>query len=107
VLSTTWTAFAAAYQAELDQRSLAEQLGVLRQIVAWLRQYPTLTILSFESRTPKGEALVAWEQRGEFLPWAQRHIFREWLVSLLLLAGPGRRGGVRSTFGGGDSWRRT
>jgi hypothetical protein len=101
VLRTTWTEFAAAYRAELEQRSLAEQLGGLRQIVAWLCQYPTLTILSFESGMPKGEALAAWEQRREFLPWAQRHIFREWLISLLPLAGPGRRG-VGDTPRGGE-----
>ena len=107
VLSTNWATFAAAYRAELEERSLSERLGVLRQILARLCQYPTVTVLSFESGTPKGEALVAWEQRREFRPWAQRHIFREWLVSLLPLAGPGRRGGVCSTLGGGDSWRCT
>jgi hypothetical protein len=103
-LSMNWTTFAASYRAELEQRSLAERLGLLRQILAWLCQYPTVTVLSFESGTPKGEALVAWEQRHEFVPWAQRHIFRAWLVSLLPMAGPGRREGV-NTLGGGDRSR--
>jgi hypothetical protein len=100
-LQLGWPAFAAAYRSELERRSLAERLGVLRQIVAWLCQYPTVTVLSFESGTPQGEALVAWEQHQEFVPWAQRHILREWLVSLLPQAGPGR-GGVGNSLGEGD-----
>lgn len=100
-LRTNWAAFAAAYRAELEQRSLAERLGVLRQILAWLRHYPTVTVLSFESGTPKGEALLAWEQRREFVPWAQRHIFHEWLVSLLPLVGPGAGGVTGNRVRGG------
>jgi len=106
VLTTNWSMFAAAYRAELEQCSLVERLGVLHQIVAWLCQYPTVTVLSFESGTPKGEALLAWEQCRDFVSWAQRHIFREWLVSLLPLAGSGRRG-VVDTLGGGEPRQHT
>ncbi len=41
-----------------------------------------MTILSFEPSRPRGVALEAWERRGEFVPWAQRHVFREWLLGL-------------------------
>jgi hypothetical protein len=100
-LTPGWPAFAAAYRAELERRSLAERFGMLRQVLVWLHTYPSVTILSLERGMPKGEALLAWEQRGEFVPWAQRHIFREWLVSLLPLAGAGATSRAEGgTFGG-------
>jgi hypothetical protein len=86
-LSLGWPAFAAAYRVELERRTLPGRLAVVRQILEWLHTYRTVTVLSFEPGTPRGEALVAWEQRGEFVPWAQRHVFRDWLVSLLPLVG--------------------
>jgi hypothetical protein len=100
-LTPGWTALAAAYRAELEGRPLADRFGVLRQVLAWLHDYPSVTILSFERAMPKGDALLAWEQRGEFVPWAQRHIFREWLVSLLPLAGSAPGAGVVTRAGGG------
>jgi hypothetical protein len=92
-----WPAFAAAYRTELEQQPLADRLGILRQLVAWLRMYPSVTVLSLERGTSNGEALLAWEQQGEQMPWAQRHIFREWLVSLLL-AGSGTGGVAVNTM---------
>jgi hypothetical protein len=87
-----WPTFAAAYRAELEQRSLSCRLDVLCHILMWLRTYRTVTVLSFESGTPKDEAFFPWQQRGKLVPWAQRHICRDWLVSLLpLAASPGAR----------------
>jgi hypothetical protein len=81
-----WPDFAVAYRAELEQRPLANGLAVMHQIIVWLSTNPTVTVLSFESGMPRGEAFVGCEQRDELVPWAQRHIFRDWLVSLLPLA---------------------
>ena len=77
-----WEGFAAAYRAELERWPFPVQLAVVRQIASWLCSYRTVTILSFESSRPRGAALLAWEQHGEFVPWAQRHVFREWLLGL-------------------------
>ncbi len=77
-----WEGFAAAYRAELERWPFLVQLAVVRQISAWLCSYRTVTILSLEPSMPRGAALLAWERRGEFVPWAQRHIVREWLLSL-------------------------
>jgi hypothetical protein len=77
-----WEGFAAAYRAELERWPFLVQLAVVRQIASWLCSYRTVTILSFEPSQPRGAALEAWERRGEFVPWAQRHVFREWLLGL-------------------------
>jgi hypothetical protein len=77
-----WEGFAAAYRAELERWPFLVQLAVVRQIATWLCSYRTVTILSFEPSMPRGAALAAWKQRGEFVPWAQRHVFREWLLRL-------------------------
>jgi hypothetical protein len=77
-----WEGFAAAYRAELERWPFLVQLAVVRQIAAWLCSYRTVTILSFEPSRPRGAALEAWERRGEFVPWAQRHVFHEWLLRL-------------------------
>jgi len=77
-----WEGFAAAYRAELERWPFLVQLAVVRQLASWLCSYRTVTILSFEPSQPRGEALEAWERRGEFVPWAQRHVFREWLLCL-------------------------
>ncbi len=77
-----WEGFAAAYRAELERWPFLVQWAVVRQIASWLCSYRTVTILSLEPSRPRGAALLAWEQRGEFVPWAQRHVFREWLLRL-------------------------
>ncbi len=77
-----WEGFAAAYRAELERWPFLVQLAVVRQIACWVCSYRTVTILSFEPSRPRGAALLAWERSGEFMPWAQRHVFREWLLSL-------------------------
>lgn len=76
---STWPAFAAAYRAELEDWPSHSRLAIARQIVAWLRDYETVTILSFEVRTPANSTPDCW---------AQRHIFRDWLRELLPLAAP-------------------
>jgi hypothetical protein len=75
-----WPAFAAAYRAELEEWPLSTRLAVAQQVVAWLRAAPSVTILSFE-RSPTS-ALNAPDG------WAQRHIFRAWLRTLLPLTLP-------------------
>jgi len=77
-----WDSFAAAYRAELDAAPEWLRRGTVRRVLAWLQDHPTLTILSFEPGMPRGEALRAWEERGAFVPWAQRHVFRAWLLAL-------------------------
>jgi hypothetical protein len=74
-----WLAFAAAYRAELDALPFLARFAMARQVVAWLRDYDTITILSGEQRVPQGSAPDYW---------AQRHIFREWLCTLVPLAQP-------------------
>jgi hypothetical protein len=74
-----WPAFATAYRAELEAQPFSTRLAIARQLVAWLRHYKTVTILSFEQRIPQGSAPDCW---------AQRHIFRDWLCTLLPLAQP-------------------
>jgi hypothetical protein len=76
-----WEAFAAAYRAELDRWPRLAHLAVLRQIALWLQTFETVTLLSFEPSMPRGAALAAWRERGEFVPYAQRHILRDWLLS--------------------------
>jgi hypothetical protein len=78
-----WSAFAAAYRTELDGWPRLARLAVVRQIALWLRTFETVTLLSFEPSLPRGAALVAWQERGEVVPYTQRHILRNWL-----LAGP-------------------
>jgi hypothetical protein len=74
-----WPAFAAAYRAELEAWPFHTRLAVVRQIAARLRTVDTVTILSFELRTPEGSTPDYW---------AQRHVFCDWLRSLLPLAMP-------------------
>jgi hypothetical protein len=82
-------AFAQAYRAELERCSLHTRLAVARQVIEWLRIAPTLTILSFERRAPHGPTLLVEEEvDGVTAGWAQRHVFRDWLVSLLASVGP-------------------
>jgi hypothetical protein len=47
-----WPAFAAAYRAELEAWPCHTRLAIAQQIAAWLHTAPTVTILSFEHRTP-------------------------------------------------------
>jgi hypothetical protein len=47
----------------------------------WLQTFETVTLLSFEPSMPRSAALAAWQERGEFVPYAQRHILRDWLLS--------------------------
>src|SRR5579871_2964332 len=63
-----WPAFAAAYRAELEEWPFHTRLAAARHLAAWLRTYPTVTILCFEDRISPTST-----QEG----WAQRHIFRE------------------------------
>jgi len=77
-----WEGFAAAYRAELERWPFLVQWAVVRQVASWLCSFRTVTILSFEPSRPRGAALEAWQRRGEFVPWAQRHVFREWLLGL-------------------------
>jgi hypothetical protein len=86
-----WPAFAAAYRAELETWPILTRLAVARQVVAWLRTAPTVTVLSFERRTPQGSPPDCW---------AQRHIFRDWLRSLLPLAIPLGAAQVRTAVDG-------
>ena len=74
-----WPDFAAAYRAELEEWPFHTRLAVARQVVTWLRTAPTVTILSFEDRPREGSTADCW---------AQRHVFRDWLRSLLPLAIP-------------------
>ncbi len=74
-----WPAFAAAYRAELEAWPFHLRLAVARQMAAWLRCVPTVTNLCFDSRVPAGSTADCW---------AQRHIFRDWVRSLLPLALP-------------------
>lgn len=76
-----WPTFAAAYHAELERWPFLTRLALARQVAGGLCTAPTVTILSFEParRIPPSGAANAW---------AQRHVFRDWLVSLLPLAMP-------------------
>lgn len=74
-----WPAFAATYHAELAAQPFHVHLAVARQVAAWLREYETVTILSFEHWSPRAYAPDYW---------AQRHVFRDWLRALLPLAQP-------------------
>jgi len=76
-----WEGFAVAYRAELDRWPGLAHLAVIRQIALWLQTFETVTLLSFEPSLPRGAALMAWQERGEFVPYAQRHILRDWLLS--------------------------
>ncbi len=76
-----WDGFTAAYRAELDRWPRLAQLAVMRQIALWLQTFQTVTLLSFEPSMPRGAALAAWRERGEFIPYAQRHILRDWLLT--------------------------
>jgi hypothetical protein len=87
-----WEGFAHAYRAELDRWPFLVQLEVVCQIAWWLRTYRSVTILYFEPGMPRGPALLACQQRGEFVLWAQRHIVREWLLSLPPVRVQGRMG---------------
>jgi len=80
-----WDVFAATYRAELDRWPPLAHLAVVRQMALWLQTFQTVTILSFEPSMPRGAALSAWRERGEFIPYTQRHILRDWL-----LKGPSR-----------------
>jgi hypothetical protein len=74
-----WPAFAAAYRAELEDCPFPLRFAIARRVVAWLREYETVTILSAERRMPKGSTPDYW---------AQRYVVRDWLRSLLPLAQP-------------------
>jgi hypothetical protein len=74
-----WLSFATAYQAELEEQPFLARLAVARHIVAWLREYETVTILSCEQRVPHSSRPDCW---------AQRHIFRDWVRALMPLAQP-------------------
>jgi hypothetical protein len=76
-----WEAFAAAYRAELDHWPHLVHVAALHQIARWLQTFETVTLLSFESSMPRGAALIAWQQRGEFQPYTQRHILLQWLLT--------------------------
>jgi uncharacterized protein YeaO (DUF488 family) len=76
-----WEAFAAAYRAELDCWSHLAHIAAIHQIARWLQTFETVTLLSFEPSMPRGAALAAWRERGEFIPYAQRHILRDWLLT--------------------------
>jgi len=86
-----WEGFVAAYRAELEACPEWKRLGIVRHVARWLESHRTLTILSFEPGMPRGEALAAWERYGAFAPWAQRHVFRDWLLDLppLVVLRPG------------------
>src|SRR5262249_50415651 len=75
-LQLGWSAFAAAYRAELEQQPFLTCLSVIRKVVGWLQVVPTLTILSFERGTPERGAPDE-VVRSAKETWAQRHIFRE------------------------------
>jgi hypothetical protein len=79
--SMGWEVFAAAYRAELDRWPRLAHLAAVRQIALWLQAFQTVTLLSFEPSMPRGTALAAWRERGEFIPYAQRHILRAWLLT--------------------------
>jgi hypothetical protein len=53
----------------------------VRRIALWLQTFETVTILSFEPSLSRGAALVAWRERGEFIPYAKGHILRDWLLT--------------------------
>jgi hypothetical protein len=76
-----WKAFAVAYRAELNHWPHLAHLAVIRQIALLLQTFETITLLSFEPSMPRGAALTAWRDWGEFLPYAQRHILRDWLLT--------------------------
>jgi hypothetical protein len=76
-----WEAFAAAYRAELDHWPRLAHVAAVHQIARWLQTFQTVTLLSFEPSLPRGAALAAWRERGEFVPYAQRHILKDWLLS--------------------------
>jgi hypothetical protein len=76
-----WEAFAVAYRAELDRWPRLAHVAAVHQIARWLQTFETVTLLSFEPSMPRGAALTAWQERGAFVPYAQRHILREWLLT--------------------------
>jgi hypothetical protein len=76
-----WEQFAATYRAELDRWPRLAHLAVVRQIALWLQTFQTVTLLSFEPSMPRGTALAARQERGGFVPYAERHVLREWLLS--------------------------
>jgi len=76
-----WEGYAAAYRAELDRWPRVAHLAVVRQIALWLQTFETVTLLSFEPSMPRGVALATWRERGEFIPYAQRHVLRDWLLT--------------------------
>jgi hypothetical protein len=76
-----WEGFVTAYRAELDRWPHVARLTVVRQIALWLQTFETVTLLPFEPSMPRGAALAAWQERGEFVPYAQRHILRAWLLT--------------------------
>ena len=65
---------------------------MIRQVVGWLNAVPTVTILSFErevSERGMTDDVESLDGVGSVTAnWAQRHVFRDWLVSLLPLAIP-------------------
>jgi hypothetical protein len=65
----------------LDRWPRLAHLAAVRQIALCLQTFETVMLLSFEPSMPRGAALEAWRQRGEFIPYAQRHILRAWLLT--------------------------
>jgi hypothetical protein len=76
-----WEAFAVAYRAELDRWPRLAHVAAIHQIGRWLQTFETVTLLSIEPSMPRGAALAAWRERDEFIPYAQRHILRDWLLT--------------------------
>ena len=73
--------FATAYRTELDCWPRLAHMAVVRQIALWLQTFQTVTLLSFEPSLPRGAALEAWQEHGAFVPYAQRHVLRDWLLT--------------------------
>ena len=69
------------YPYERIAEILDKQPAAVRQIALWLQTFQTVTLLSFEPSMPRGAALAAWRDRGEFVPYAQRHNLRDWLLT--------------------------
>jgi hypothetical protein len=76
-----WEAFATAYRAELDRWPRLAHIAAVHQVALWLQTFETVTLLSFEPSMPRGAAFAAWQEGDEFVPYAQRHILRDWLLT--------------------------
>ena len=63
-----WEVFRAHYWAELQATTRTTYLRAVVQLGLWLRQYPTVTLLSFE-HAPWGEERLAQTQRRILYAW--------------------------------------